>query len=92
MGAGQEFVIGERTVRAPAGTYLHGPKGIPHSTFNVGPTPARVLVTVFLAGFENFFRDAGEPVTDPSSPPPEPDMERRKALRHKYGLIHHEPS
>ncbi len=85
-----EFVIGERTVRAPAGTYLHGPKGIPHSIFNVGSTPARVLVTVFPAGFENFFRDAGELVTDPSSPPPEPDMERRKALRHKYGLTHHE--
>src|ERR687893_1211221 len=72
-----EFVVGESTISAGAGSVVHGPKGTPHSFRNVGSAPSRMVVIITPAGLERFFEEAGEPVTDPSSPPEgPPDVER----------------
>jgi hypothetical protein len=52
----------------------------------VGPDPARVLVLFAPGGFEGFFEEVGELVTDSSSPPEgPPDVERLVAAAAKYG-------
>ncbi len=84
-----EFMVGDGTVRAPAGTFVHAPKGIPHTYKNVGTTPGRYVTMIRPAGFEEFFFEVSEPAEDPSAPPPDPDqevIERIMAAAPKYGL------
>ncbi len=84
-----EFMVGDGTVRAPAGTFVHAPKGIPHTYKNVGTTPGRYVTTIRPAGFEEFFFEVSEPAEDPSAPPPahgQEVIERIMAAAPKYGL------
>lgn len=77
------FTIGERTVHAPAGTFLFVPRGELHATVNPGTQPARYLVWFTPAGMEEYFaeRAAVVKVADGS-----PDPEQLDALRIKYGM------
>jgi mannose-6-phosphate isomerase-like protein (cupin superfamily) len=38
------FRIGDEEIRAPAGSAVIGPRGVPHSYWNPDPTPARYLL------------------------------------------------
>ena len=62
------WVDGE-TILAPAGSFVFGPKGIPH-TFIVSSEQARFLLVTEPAGFEQFMRMVGEPATRLEIPPP----------------------
>jgi quercetin dioxygenase-like cupin family protein len=62
------WVDGE-TIVAPAGSFVFGPKGIPH-TFIVSSEEARFLLVTEPAGFEQFMRAAGEPAARLEIPPP----------------------
>ncbi len=84
-----EFTVGDRTVSAPAGTFLHAPRHIPHRFTNLTTSVAKMQVWIFPAGFEQYFIEAGDPVTDPSGPPPEPDVDKLLSLAPKYGLTFH---
>lgn len=53
------WVDGE-TIVAPAGSFVFGPKGIPH-TFIVSSEQARFLLVTEPAGFEQFLRMVGIP-------------------------------
>jgi quercetin dioxygenase-like cupin family protein len=55
-----EIWCGGHTTQLRAGDTFFAPRGIPHSPRTVGESPARVLVTLVPAGFERFFREAGE--------------------------------
>lgn len=49
-----EGTVGEKTVRVPAGSVLHLPRGVPHACRNVGDGTAKFLIWVTpgnLAGF-----------------------------------------
>ena len=46
------FRVGERTVEAPAGTFLFVPRGTVHAARNVGLEPARLLAAYVPAGPE----------------------------------------
>ncbi len=84
-----EFMVGDGTVRAPAGSFVHAPKGVPHTYKNVGTTPARYVVTIRPAGLEAFFFEVSEPAEDPWAPPPDHGqevIERIMAVAPKYGL------
>ncbi len=67
-----EFLAGDETVRASAGSFVHAPKGVAHTYNNVGETPGKFLVTVTPASFEKFFEEVGQPAADRSSTPPLP--------------------
>jgi len=54
-----EIVCGEDTVRGGAGTFVHGPRGVPHRYRNVGSTPGRMLFAFTPAGIEAFFMELG---------------------------------
>ena len=83
-----EFLVGERTIRARAGSVVYGPRNVPHTFKNVGTTPARMLAFVTPAGFEGFLKEVGEQATDGSSPPPfgQEEIERLLAVAPKYGI------
>ena len=49
------FRLGDDIRRAPAGTFVFVPRGVPHCFQNVGNDPARILVIFTPAGMERFF-------------------------------------
>ncbi len=82
-----EFLLGEETIPAGAGSCVYAPRGTVHAFKNVGTSPSRVLVVYSPGGFEKFFFEAGEPAPEGSSPPEgEPDVGRIVEIGQKYGL------
>jgi quercetin dioxygenase-like cupin family protein len=65
-----------RTIVAPAGAFVFGPRDVPH-TFLVSSDEARFLLVTQAAGFEGFIRTLGTPVPVaeiPPAPTAPPDM------------------
>ncbi len=62
------FYVGEEAIEAGPGSFLFGPKGVPH-TYTVDSGPARLLFLFSPAGFEGFVKEAGEPARSLSVPP-----------------------
>lgn len=83
-----EFLVGERTIRAGAGSVVYGPRNLPHAFKNVGTTPARMLAFVTPAGFEGFLEEVGEEATEQSSSPSfgQEEIELLLATAAKYGI------
>jgi quercetin dioxygenase-like cupin family protein len=82
------FWVGGETVVAPTGSFVFGPKGIPH-TFVVSSEQARFLLVTEPAGFDEFTRAAGEPAQRLEIPPPPteaPDIAALTALAAEYGI------
>ena len=79
------FQIGSRSIEAPAGTFVFGPKGVRHSYKNTGTTPGRLLVLSSPAGFEKFLEERA--VLDKQVKRDDPSYaERWKALQEKYKM------
>jgi quercetin dioxygenase-like cupin family protein len=82
------FWVGGRVAVAPAGTFVFGPKGIPH-TFMVSSEQARFLLVAQPAGFEKFMRTVGEPAARLEIPPPAtepPDVEALTKVAASFGM------
>jgi quercetin dioxygenase-like cupin family protein len=80
--------VGGNVIKAPAGSFVYGPREIPH-TFVVSSKQARFLLCAQPAGFEKFFRTAGEPAGSLTIPPPQPppaDMAPLVALAGEFGI------
>ena len=73
-----EVTLGDRTVEAPAGTMAVGPRDIPHTFRNVGPTPGKLLLTVIPGRFSNYFVEVDGL--------PDKDLDTIKALCAKYDV------
>ena len=68
--------VAGRTVVAPAGSFVFGPRDVPH-TFIVSSDEARFLLVTQEAGFEGFVRTLGTPAPVaeiPPAPDAPPDM------------------
>ena len=81
------WVDGRRSV-APAGSFVFGPKGLPH-TFIVSSDMARFLLVVEPAGFEGFVRALGQPAATLGIPAPAtepPDVEGLTRLAATFGV------
>jgi mannose-6-phosphate isomerase-like protein (cupin superfamily) len=78
-------LIGEDVIEAAAGAYVFKPRGVPHTFWNPGPTPARVLEIIAPAGFETYFRELGQILAVPGPP----DIPRMMGLAARYGLTLH---
>jgi quercetin dioxygenase-like cupin family protein len=82
------FWVGGQVIEAPAGSFVYGPRGIPH-TFVVTSDEALYLFVTQPAGFENFYRAIGEPATSLTIPPPPsepPDPSRLAAVAAEFGI------
>lgn len=73
--------IGDRELVATPGTLIVKPRGVPHTFWNAGDHPARLLEFISPAGFEKYF----EEVADVFAVNP-PDLGRAAELWQKYGL------
>jgi len=74
------FLCGEQKVHAEAGTFVYGPRGIPHGFRVEGDQPARLLLQCTPGGFEHFIMEMSE--AEPPSGPP--DMERLLSVAARY--------
>ena len=53
-----KLLVGERNIRATAGSLVFVPKGTIHTFSQIGDQPAKFLVTYSPSGFEKFFDEA----------------------------------
>jgi quercetin dioxygenase-like cupin family protein len=82
------FWVGGEVIEAPAGSFVYGPRDVPH-TFTVSSDEARFLLVTEPAGFESFVRTLAEPAQALTIPPPPagpPDFERLAAVAAEYGI------
>jgi quercetin dioxygenase-like cupin family protein len=81
------FFVGDQVIPAPAGKLVVMPRGVPHGYAMVSDD-ARVLNLITPAGFENMFRELGEPAREMTLPPagPPPDRARLAATTAAYGV------
>jgi quercetin dioxygenase-like cupin family protein len=75
-----DWRIGERLVRATAGTFVFIPPGVPHNIGNASDKPARMLMTVSPPGHENYFEELGAVVSRGGRP----DAKVIAELRSRY--------
>ncbi len=82
------FYVGEERIKAGAGAWVYGPRGVPHGFEAEGTEPARMLLFNTPAGFEGFPVEAGEPAEELTLPPagPPPDLERLVRIAATYGI------
>lgn len=83
------FIVGDEQQRLTAGpgTYVFGPRDIPHGFLNGSSAPVRMLLEVTPSGFEQFVLALAEPA--PASgfaPAAPPDMEKVLAEAAKYNI------
>jgi quercetin dioxygenase-like cupin family protein len=64
------FQVGGETIEAPAGTYLFGPRDVPHK-WSAGPDGARLLYLFAPSGFEELIDAMSEPARTLTPPPPD---------------------
>lgn len=65
-----EFQLEDQTVSAPPQTQVFGPQDGKHAFRNQTSDLARLLIYYEPTGVEDFFREVGQPVTDPFVQPP----------------------
>ena len=71
---------------ASPGTYVFGPRNIPHGFKVQGDAPARLLLICTPGGFEQFVLELSEPEPAPGVPPSVPDMAKLAAVAAKYSI------
>ncbi len=83
------FTLDGKRITAGPGTFVQGPRGIPHSFKNESNAPARMLILVTPPGFEKFIAGIAQPVPSFDSPPLPvlpADIERLLAAAPQYGI------
>src|SRR5947209_1008728 len=75
------FRSGDREVVLGAGGYITKPRGELHTMWNAGKVEARMIEIISPAGFEGFFREMAELLSD--GPPPDGEI---PAIAARYGL------
>ena len=83
------FRQGDDELVAGPGTWIWGPRGVPHA-FRVESESARALVVVTPAGFERMFEEGGVPAAESTDPPAQeydPDAARAMATRFGFEVV-----
>lgn len=73
--------IGDQILEAGPGSYVIKPRNIPHTFWNVGPEPARLIEIITPSGFDLFFHELGDLVVTTS---PDEFPIRRAELGKRY--------
>jgi len=79
------FHVGQQTIKAGPGSYLFGPRDVPH-TYTVDSGPARLLFLFTPAGLEGFIREYSEPASSLSIPP-QPEDPPDPAMMEQLGVL-----
>ncbi|WP_084796354.1 cupin domain-containing protein [Pseudonocardia asaccharolytica] len=79
--------IGDEVIGAIAGSFLWGPRTVPHA-FRIESETAKLLVISTPGGFDRFF-DTGTAAAAPNLPPPAanpPDLNAIVVAAHEHGV------
>ncbi len=76
-----EFTLGGKAALAGPGSFLLGPRGVPHWFKNVGTTEGRMIVVLSPGDADAFFDDLAE-----ASKQLPPDIPRIKAVALRHGV------
>ena len=82
------FWIDGRVITATEGSFVYGPRDVPH-TFTVSSDEARFLLVIEPAGFEQFLLELSEPAQSATLPPATltpPAPEAMMTAAEKYGI------
>jgi hypothetical protein len=79
------FLIGDDEYLAEAGSWIMKPRGIPHTYWNPGPEPARLIEIIAPPDFENFFRDLSR-ILATDGPPHVAEITETAARYHHHFL------
>jgi len=85
-----EISVGGRTVTGGVGTYVYGPRNVPHRWTNRGTSRGRILNVFTPSGIEDYFLSVAIPITNHEEKPAvdlAAFQSKTAALREKYGLI-----
>ncbi len=74
--------VGDQIFHSGPGSYIYKPRGVPHTFWNPGPAPARVIEFMTPGGLENFFAELSQ-VLQASRPP---DMAKMADIYARYGI------
>lgn len=77
-----DFICDGKWLKAGPGTYVYGPREIPHGFKVAGSAPASLLVLWTPAGFENFILELSVPFGDLTPP----DMAKLMAAAEKHKI------
>lgn len=83
------FTLGDKKVVAKPGSFIQGPRGIPHAFKNESNAPARMLILVTPPGFEKFMAEFAQPVPSFDSPPlpvTPAEIQKLLAVAPNYGI------
>ena len=83
------FTLGDKKVVAKPGSFIQGPRGIPHAFKNESQAPARMLILVTPPGFEKFMAEFAQPVASFDSTPlpvTPADIQKLLAVAPRYGI------
>lgn len=82
------FICDGKWLKAGPGTFVYGPREIPHGFKVIGNSLAKLLVICTPGGFERFILEQATPITEPPAPP---DMAKLMMLAEKYRIDIHGP-
>jgi len=82
------FVCGGEWLVAGPGSFVFGPRDVPHGFKAIGDQPVRMTILCTPAGFEHFVLDQATPLGEPAGPP---DMARLMELAERHGIEIHGP-
>ena len=85
-----EITVGSKTITGGPGTYIYGPRDVPHRWTNMGTSRGRILNVFAPSGIEGYFLSAAIPLKTREKKP-QVDLaafqSRTAALREKFGII-----
>jgi mannose-6-phosphate isomerase-like protein (cupin superfamily) len=79
------FQAGSETFEGPAGAFVFIPRGLVHTYWNQGSTPARLLIFISPPGFEQYFEALAEGLAG-AGDSSEAAMEVRQRLTATYDI------
>ena len=79
------FQVGQRTLELTRGAFAFVPRGLEHGWWNEGASLLTLLTTLSPAGFERYFEELDEGLTDAGGDE-EAAMSLRKELSEKYDI------
>jgi quercetin dioxygenase-like cupin family protein len=79
------FTLGEKQFNISEGAVALVPKGVWHGLQNTGSENIEMRFAYTPSGFEGFFREVGTPIGQPFV---KKNMEERKAIAKKWGMIY----
>lgn len=83
------FWVGGEVIVASAGSFVYGPRDVPHTFVVSSEAGAHFLLGAEPAGLDAFVREVGEPATERTLPPAgggPPDPERLGVIAARYGI------